>query len=337
VPKFSTNAGRRAAKTASKRLTTGTTATPHRYSGALPMAASRVGRALIWLRRFIVADVWPALVSLSNRGGFELAGHMAFTALLSLFPFLIFLAALAGFLGDPTSADDFVDLMFDFLPQDVTLVLAPAVREVLTNRQGGLLTFGLIGSLWAASSGIEALRTALNQAYEIVEPRPIWQLRLQSIAIVFLAVFAIMGLSVTVILGPVLWDMLELFVPVPSAYRVIWAVVRYTVGAVIVTGIVLLLHRWLPRPRQRWRDIVPGALATTVLWLIVASAFSIYIGTLGNYSATYGSLGGIVITLMFLYVSSLVFIFGAELNAVLRRRRSQEARVIPLDAMHHGP
>jgi membrane protein len=259
---------------------------------------------------------------------------MAFMALLSIFPFLIFLAALAGFLGDDTSAANFVDLMFEFLPPDVSSALGPAVREVLTNRQGDLLTVGLLAAVWAASSGVEALRTALNQAYAVAEPRPIWYLRLQSIAIVFLAAFAIMALSVTIILGPVLWRLMERFIDVPEIYGVIWTVVRYAIGGTLVTALVLFLHRWLPRIRLRWRLILPGALTTTVLWLLTASLFSLYLGTIGNYSAMYGSLGGVVITLMFLYVSSVIFIFGAELNAVLRRRHSEPGAPIPLDGLH---
>jgi membrane protein len=316
---------------ASRSFNTGTTILSHRYSGDL----CSKGRALLsWLRRFAVLDLWPALVNLSSHGGFELAGHMAFMALLSIFPFLVFLAALAGFFGNARVADTFIDLMFDFLPPDVSHVLAPAVREVLTNRQGGLLTFGLVTAIWAASSGIEALRTALNHAYQIAEPRPIWYLRLQSIAMVFLAAFAVMGLSITVIFGPILLNLVEKLVWVPEGYRVLWQIGRYVIGAVLTTGLVTVLHGWLPRARQRWRDILPGALATTVLWLLTANLFSIYLGTVGSYSATYGSLGGIVITLLFLYVTSLIFIFGAELNALLRRRHAGEACPIPLDAVH---
>lgn len=258
---------------------------------------------------------------------------MAFMALLSIFPFMIFLAALAGFFGNAGMAGTFIDLMLDFLPPDVSHVLAPAVREVLTNRQGGLLTFGLVTAIWAASSGIEALRTALNQAYQIAEPRPIWYLRLQSIAMVFLSAFAVLGLSVTVFFGPILLNLVERLVWVPEGYRVLWQIGRYAIGAALTTALVMVLHGWLPRARQRWRDILPGALATTALWLVAANLFSVYLGTVGSYSVTYGSLAGIVITLIFLYITSLIFIFGAELNALLRRRHAGAVRPISLDAV----
>jgi hypothetical protein len=103
--------------------------------------------------------------------GLELSGYIAFTAFLSLFPFLIFLAALAGFLGDRETADAFIDAMFEFMPADVAKTLAPAVREVVGARQGGLLTFGILATLWFASNGFEALRTGLNRAYGVAEQR----------------------------------------------------------------------------------------------------------------------------------------------------------------------
>jgi YihY family inner membrane protein len=137
--------------------------------------------------------------------GLELSGYIAFTAFLSLFPFLIFLAALAGFLGDRETADEFIDAMFEFMPADVAQTLAPAVREVIGARQGGLLTFGILATLWFASNGFEALRTGLNRAYSVAEKRAIWWLRLQSIAFVVVGGLIILFLSLAVILGPLVW------------------------------------------------------------------------------------------------------------------------------------
>ena len=134
--------------------------------------------------------------------GLELSGYIAFTAFFSLFPFVIFLAALAGFLGDRQTADDLVAAMFGFMPDDVAGTLAPAVREVIGARQGGLLTVGILTTLWFASNGIEALRTGLNRAYGVNEERAMWWLRLQSIAFVVAGGLIIFFLSLAVILGP---------------------------------------------------------------------------------------------------------------------------------------
>src|ERR1700712_2751932 len=119
-----------------------------------------------------------------DHSGFEMSGYAAFTALLSLFPFLLFLTALAGFLGDEDVAAKVMTGAWDFAPKEVSGVLRPVLYEVLTQRHGNLLTFGAVFALWSASSGVEALRTILNRSYGLTETRPIWMLRPQSLLIV---------------------------------------------------------------------------------------------------------------------------------------------------------
>jgi len=252
--------------------------------------------------------------------GLELSGYIAFTAFFSLFPFVIFLAALAGFLGDRETADQFIEEMFRFMPTDVAETLAPAVREVMGARQGGLLTVGILTTLWFASNGIEALRTGLNRAYGVSEERPIWRLRLQSIAFVIAGGLIIFFLSLAVILGPLIWRVLGPTLDELLGTQLVFISLRYLVAALLLWGGLMLLHRWLPNTKQAYLRVLPGVCATTVLWLAGASLFSWYIGNLTDYSAFYGSLGGVAITLFFFYVSAIIFIFGGELNAVWRAR-----------------
>ncbi|HEX6114931.1 MAG TPA: YihY/virulence factor BrkB family protein [Geminicoccaceae bacterium] len=252
--------------------------------------------------------------------GLELSGYIAFTAFLSLFPFLIFLAALAGFLGDRETADAFIEGMFEFMPDDVAETLAPAVREVVGARQGGLLTFGILATLWFASNGFEALRTGLNRAYGVTEQRAIWWLRLQSIAFVISGGLIILFLSLVVILGPLVWKVLGPAVDRVLEIRLLFGMGRYVLAGVLMFGALTLLHRWLPNTRQAIARILPGVGATTVLWLVGASLFAWYVGNLTDYSAYYGSLGGVAITLVFFYISAIIFIFGAEINAVWREQ-----------------
>ena len=252
--------------------------------------------------------------------GLELSGYIAFTAFFSLFPFLIFLAALAGFLGDRETADEFIATMFEFMPPDVAETLAPAVREVVGARQGGLLTVGIVTTLWFASNGIEALRTGLNRAYGVSEQRPMWWLRLQSVAFVIAGGLIIFFLSLAVILGPLIWRVLGPTIDDLLGTELVFITVRYVVAVLLLWAALMLLHRWLPNTKQAYRRVLPGVCATAVLWLAGASLFSWYIGNLTDYSAFYGSLGGVAITLMFFYVSAIIFIFGAEINAVWRER-----------------
>jgi membrane protein len=257
--------------------------------------------------------------------GLVLAGYIAFTAFLSLFPFLIFLAALAGFLGDRETADAFIEAMFEFMPDDVAKTLAPAVGEVVGTRQGGLLTFGILATLWFASNGFEALRTGLNRAYGVTEERAIWRLRLQSIAFVISGGLMILFLSVVVILGPLVWEVLGPTVGRMLETRLLFGTARYVFAGVLMFAALTLLHRWLPNTRQAFARILPGVGVTTVLWLLGASLFAWYVGNLADYSVYYGSLGGVAITLMFFYVSAIIFIFGAEINAVWREETGRQA------------
>jgi membrane protein len=264
--------------------------------------------------------------------GLENAGYIAFTGLLALFPFLIFLAALAGFLGETEAADTFVRNMFEFVPDDVAETLRPAISEVLSARRGGLLTFGILITIWLSSNGIEALRTGLNRAYGVGEWRPIWWRRLQAILFVIVGAFALFLVSLSVLLGPVVWVVLGAVAYLHISEST-WALALRTLVAVTVLfGALLLLHRYLPNSRQRLRDILPGVVVTVALWIVGALLFSLYLGTLADYSVTYGSLGGVIITLVFFYLIGLIFLYGAELNAAWIRYRQGKAQEEPVES-----
>lgn len=253
--------------------------------------------------------------------GLELSGYIAFAGFFALFPFLIFLASLAGFLGDAGTADEFIEGMFSFMPADVASTLAPAVREVVESRQGGLLTFSILLTLWFASNGIEALRAGLNRAYKVTEERPVWWLRLQSIGFVIAAAIVILFLSVGVILGPVVWEALGPRVAGALDTGIAFFTARYLVATVLLFVVLLVLHRWLPNTRQAYSRVLPGVIATILLLLSGAAIFSWYVGTLADYSIVYGSLGGVAVTLFFFYIAGIIFQFGAEVNAVWREQR----------------
>ena len=275
---------------------------------------------------------------LDGHGGIELAGNLAFTGVLALFPFLIFLVALAGLIGDADAAGRVIAWMFSFLPADVANVLAPVVSEVMKRPRGGLLTFGIIGTIWVASGGIEALRTALNRAYHATERRPFWLRRLQSIAFVFAGAVIMIVVSALIIVGGLVSDYIGEVPVVPGLTQELWNVVRLGVGALLLGGALLGLHRWLPGCALPLARLLPGVLLTTVLWIAVASSFTLYLDNFGRYDVTYGSLGGAILTLFFFYVTALIFMAGAEINAVLINRRqaraSREAEAAGADSGH---
>ena len=282
-----------------------------------------------WLSRIVARlrsrrsiDVaFTAVERFVDHSGSVLAGHLAFSAMLAIFPFLIFLAALAGFLVDSEGANELIDLMFLFMPEDVAGTLEPVVRSVIDAQRGGLLTFGILVTLWVASGGLEALRIGLNKAYDVAEPRPLWKRRVQSLILVVVFALMLLAASLSVVFGPVIWALAERFVDVGIADRVVFTAIRYGIGALALFGLVFAVHRFLPNRVISWRLVMPGVMITLFLWLLGSTGLSVYLRTLADYDATYGALGGIVITLLFFYLMAMVFVLGAELNGALAARR----------------
>jgi membrane protein len=278
--------------------------------------------------------LWEAATHFMGDDGLVMAGHMTFITLVSLFPFLIFLMALAGFFGQTEGGTRFVAFALESLPPEIAAVLEQPILEVVQERRGGLLTLGILTSIWTASSGIEAARDALNRAYETGERPPFWRSRLESIGLVILAPTVIVVAVLLLVLGPVAWQAAQGWLHLPEPWEGIWDAVRYVFGAAVMFAGVALLYTVLPRARLRARWILPGAAITVGLWLLAATGFSIFVTNFGSYTVTYGSLGGVVVALVFFYLMGALFIYGAEVNAAIARaegglpRRQRRRRAI---------
>ncbi len=273
--------------------------------------------------RWIPILVWDAINGLIDRNGIEISGYIAFTIMLALFPFMIFLVAVAGFFGDTNSGAHFVNTLALLAPPEVATTLEPVIQEVLKNRSGGLLTIGLAGALYSAGSGVAALRLALNLSYGADENRSYFVRKLEDFMLVIIGSVVVMLSSVAIILGPWVWSLATWFSLVDAQQQEFWHILRYTVTLVMVQAAIMALHRVLPDTNLTWRQIFPGALTTTISWIVAASLLTVYFGHFADYAATYGSLGGVVITLMFFYVSAIIFVFGGELNAALLARNKK--------------
>jgi membrane protein len=294
-----------------------------------PKKYKRQSRSYLgWLAgRFLLGlqILWQATWHLIEDGGMTLAGHIAFMTLFSLFPFLIFLTTLAGEIGQTEAARNFVDMSLAAVPDEVSQAIRPAIEQVISTRRTGLMTVSILASLWAVSSGIEALREALNRAYGVEEPRSIWFRRLQSLLFTIVFSIIIIVVMLMLVIFPVVWSYVTPHLKAPWEWGWSYEALRYFVGIGLLYLVVALLYRWLPSRHLSRREILPGAAITVLLWLALAGLFSLYLQNLSRFSVTYGSLGGIVITLMFFYVSGLIFIFGAEVNSA--RRRAEAARL----------
>ena len=271
--------------------------------------------------------LWQAYYNFDKDNGWMMAGHIAYMGLFALFPFLIFLVALAGFLGQGEAANNSVELGLELLPEDVASALKPAIDEVRRAPHAGLITFGILATLWASSSGLEALRHALNLAYDVADQPSFWRTRVESLLLTILAAIVVIIVMVLLVVIPVVLDAIQIVFhhkagPVPRTDY--FAGSRDALGFLLLLGLLMLLYRVLPNIRLRATEVVPGAVLAWLLWLAAVWGYTIYLRSVPSFSITYGSLGGIVVTLFFFYISALLFVFGAEFNSVLRRRHEHQ-------------
>lgn len=263
-----------------------------------------------------------AFLHFLERDGFAIASHIALSTLMSLFPFLIVVTALAGFLGSESLADEAGRLLLDAWPPEVAAPIAGEIRRVATTPHSGTLTFGALFAVYFASSGLESLRIGLNRAYEAQETRSWWLLRLESILYVVGSAVALLALSVLVVLGPLITDAAARYLDWFAPFEQMVTLARYGVATLILALTLFAIHAWLPAGRRRFLDILPGVLATLLLWLVAGAAFGRYLAAFSErYALTYAGLASAMIALVFLYFSGVIFIYGGELNAAIVRAR----------------
>lgn len=260
--------------------------------------------------KFLVDDGWP------------ISSNIALALLTSLFPFLIFVTALASFFGSQDLSDEAAQLLFGAWPPEVAGPIAREVHNVLTAPRGGLLTFGAVLALYFSSSALEALRTGLDRAYDFVDTRPWWLLRLQSIAFMAFASFALLALAFLVVLGPLIWSRVIAVAPGLASMYTLVTFARLGIATIALAVILLLAHLWLPAKRLRLVDVAPGVIVTFVCSVGFGEAFGIYLSEFArNYVSTYAGLASVMIALVFLYSLAAIFVFGGELNAAIMRAR----------------
>ena len=248
-----------------------------------------------------------------------MAAQIAFYLLLSIFPFLVFLLSLISFLPLPDLDRTVLDAMADAMPPEAYQLVSNTVESLLTTRHQSLVGFGLLVALWSGSMGVGAMITTINRAYNIRPRRSIVEQKLLAIALT-IALSGIMLLSTVIVLfGPrvtlVIFHGLGL---AGDSYNA-WTSLRLFVvfGLILLTLAILYYHA--PEARQAFRWILPGALTSTVLWLGASSLFRLFVRNFGSYNATYGSLTAVVILMIWMWMTGLIFLLGAEINSLMKR------------------
>ncbi len=259
--------------------------------------------------------------------GWAIASHIALSVLMALFPFFLVLTAVAGIIGSTNLADEAARLLLQAWPKEVATPIAGEIHAVLSSAQGQVLTIGVGLALYFASSGIESLRIGLNRAYNVVDPRPMWLLRVESIGYVLLGAVALLALSFLVLFAPLLWRTAVKHLPALEPFGGIITLARFGIATVLITVPLFVVHLRLPAGRRHLREIFPGVLATLVLWLIAGTMFGRYLADFAfTYSVYYAGLASPMIALVFLYLTASIFIYGGELNAVIARKYGKQGK-----------
>ncbi|GKT20219.1 YihY/virulence factor BrkB family protein [Acidovorax sp. SUPP3334] len=246
------------------------------------------------------------------------AGSMAFSSVLAMFPLLILLSATAAYVGEPGDAAALAQRVMEYAPQVVRDAMQPVIEQVLAQRNQALLAIGFLVTLWTASSGMQAVRTALNLSYGIERGLPFWKARIKVTVFTVVVGGGILAAFSSIIVMPYVWQLLENNVGVGEEVPWLRNSVRYGTAFVVLTVLYALLYGWLPDLRQRLRTVVPGAIVGAGMWVGAAATLSYTLRSAGKLALVYGSFAGVVATLVFLYISATTLIFGAEVNGVLR-------------------
>jgi membrane protein len=247
----------------------------------------------------------------------DTAAQLSYYFLFSLFPFMFFLAALAGYLPLQTPMDELIERMRPMMPAPAMALIQDHLRALVAEGRPRLATFALVGSIWSASRGVDAIRRALNLAYDVKESRPAWKTQAISVAVTLAGALAVLVAVATLVAGGSVGFWLASKVGVQDQF--VWTMrwLRWPITALVIMTVAALVYYLLPDVKQSFKFITPGSIAGTVLWLLVTWGFGRYVSSFANYDVTYGSLGGVVVLLTWLYLAGFIFLIGGELNAVL--------------------
>jgi len=265
------------------------------------------------------------------------AAQLAYYLILALFPFILFLVAVLDAFG--SSDPQFVDELFGYLsrvmPAQVFDLIETYTERTLRDEDTapGLLSVGILGTIWATSGAFSALINALNRAYDVQETRPFWKVKGIAILMTLGISVLVLGGALLLIAGPSIGETIAEVFTLDDEFVVVWGIVRWPAALLFMVATVALLFYFAPDVGQPFRWITPGGFVGIVLWVLASLAFNLYLGSdFNTYDKTYGSIGTVIVLLLYLYISSLTILFGATLNATLVRMKEEISGEQILDA-----
>ena len=263
-----------------------------------------------------------------------LAAQLAYYLILALFPFILVLVSLMGTFGSEDLGSEVLAYFRQVMPEQAYEIVKTFTANIISGdaEAPGLISFGILFTIWAASGAFAALINALNRAYDVQETRPFWKVR-------GIAILMTLGLSVLVLIGVLLLVVGEPigraiagFFGLDDLFLLVWDIARWPVALFFMVFTVALLYYFAPDVEQPFRWITPGGLIGVLLWVLASVAFNFYVSNFGSYNRTYGSIGAVIVLLLYLYISSLTILFGATLNAILVKMKEEISGEQILDA-----
>jgi membrane protein len=260
----------------------------------------------------------------------DLAASLTYYGTLALFPALLAFVSLLGLVGDAEeTTQSLLDLLGGLVPADTLETLSGPLQELTQSPAAGFaLVTGIVGALWSASGFVGAFGRAMNRIYSIEEGRPVWKLRPVTLLVTVIAVvLAVIAAVLIVISGPIARQIGDL-IGLGDTAVLVWNIARWPVLVAIAVLVIAILYYATPniqQPKFKWMSL--GSLVALVIWLIASVGFGFYVGNFSNYNATYGSIGGVIVFLLWIWISNIALLFGAELDAELERGRQLQAGI----------
>lgn len=249
------------------------------------------------------------------------AATLAFYFMLSIFPLLIFILALFSYL--PVNIDELYRSIEEYIPNELSHLLSTTIFDVVREPQGGLLSFGILATIWSASNGMNALIRALNRAHNLEETRSFVKVRIMSILMTLGMVLVFVITLLLPVFGRIILEAIDFLFLLPDYLFAYLNRLRWFIGVGIMIIVVTLIYYIAPNKRVPFQRVLVGASFATIAWQLISLAFSFYISNFGNYTATYGSLGGVIILMLWFFLSGLILVIGGEINATLGKLKEK--------------
>ncbi|MDS9473340.1 YihY/virulence factor BrkB family protein [Sporosarcina pasteurii] len=248
-----------------------------------------------------------------------LASQLAFFFLLSLFPLLIFMITLLPYLNLDQS--EIFLFIRDYAPVSVATLIEKTLGEILNNRNGGLLSFGILATIWSASKGMNALTKALNRSYFQEESRSFIIARGMSVVFTIMLIAVLVVALVLPVFGRQIGVFAFSYLGLEAGFLKLWTSLRWVIPPILIYFVFSLIYWIVPNLKLHYKSVILGSAFSTIGWIVTTLGFSFYVGSYGNYSTTYGSIGTIIVLMMWLYLSAIILMLGGQINAVMSERK----------------